>query len=236
MNRQDYLDILQDILTGTGRIPALVARHPILRQRSQDAIREIAAETFQLYRTVQVRVGEDLRPEHFTSGTLLPRVAVNIASEMPGMVFRAREVIHFRTVLLRYVLDADQVIAYVPLLTETIPPYLRRQRIRDEIRPGPAIPVSEILDAAEHEQEVFVDIQGQPPAATLEINTTGERLILNAVLNDVYTGAENLILEAREHGTYFGVDDTLRYHHDKALQEVENILQRVLAWLNPDIP
>lgn len=234
LKRQEALLVAKEIGTGTGKIAQLAVDHPELRQASIDAVRERAGGSrVTLFRTLQIERGREVESRDGTA-SLTDRLnsAVRIGSDMPGMVMTGSDTKMLDTVLVRYDLDVDQVVADVRTLFERIPTERDGTKIVDAR--GNDYTLGEARSTAERESEVVADLTGQQPTATLALDTQQKRVVLDMALQGPLPTAQDLILKLRkEHSMYLGLDDNLKYHEDEALQEAQTLIDQVTEFVRP---
>lgn len=158
--------ILQDIEQSKKRILKVAERNPWLIDASRKIIKSKFPSNFTVYRALAITNKSELRKDKQVSTTLSLSVALNIASDFPGIVFNDEHTLSLNRYILKYKIDYSNVLIYVPGILHFLKASVgKRGNYYIEDRWGDRVRISEILRFIEEEdeQEIIADVSNISP-------------------------------------------------------------------------
>lgn len=207
LSAADVRLLAEELETGRGRLAQLAEQHPRLREESRRVLAEMCGmETLPLFRQIQLRSDQSVRPETVTSLTASPEYALTLADEAPGVVMTSTEFIRLTPAVLRYDVPVDRVLLYVPVAIEAAVreqvSALRKTKVR--ARGGSRMSGQEIADEVlrRGEHEVVANVEGLHAEVVTFENREDIALARDWLRGTVRTG-EDAVRQKKEEGRLF---------------------------------
>ena len=153
--------------TGLG-LPALLEKHPWIKDYSQETVREIYGDRFRVWRYLTVTEGKEIRPEGVVPTTGNPawalyEIAVAPQAYWKGPVF-ASEFVELEHAMLRYEITPERVLVYVPAII-----HIAMDTFGETLRKWKSIPGMSLNKVftrilyENQEEEIVADVSGLTP-------------------------------------------------------------------------